>query len=40
MKIVSLQTHIVAVAPPHIGGMYLLFGKIKPTLGIEEGGDV
>ena len=22
MKVVSLETHIVAVPPPHVGGMY------------------
>ncbi len=32
MKIVSLQTHVVAVPPPHIGGMYWLFVTVEDRL--------
>lgn len=34
MKVVSLQTHVVAVPPPHIGGMYWLFVILKTDCGI------
>ncbi|KGB93819.1 MULTISPECIES: mandelate racemase/muconate lactonizing enzyme family protein [Burkholderia] len=40
MKIVSLETHIVAVPPPHIGGMYWIFVKLKTDDGIEGVGEI
>jgi len=40
MKIVALETHIVAVPPPHIGGMYWLFVKLKTDCGIEGVGEI
>ncbi|MCO7633164.1 mandelate racemase/muconate lactonizing enzyme family protein [Pseudomonas guariconensis] len=40
MKIVSLQTHVVAVPPPHIGGMYWLFVTLKTDCGIEGVGEI
>ena len=29
MKIVSMSSHVVAVPPPHIGGMYWIFVTLK-----------
>ena len=40
MKIVSLETHIVAVPPPHVGGMYWIFVKLKTDDGIEGVGEI
>lgn len=40
MKVVSLETHVVAVPPPHLGGMYWIFVKIKTACGIEGVGEV
>jgi galactonate dehydratase len=40
MKIVSLETHIVAVPPPHVGGMYWIFVKLRTACGIEGVGEV
>ncbi|GBL59681.1 mandelate racemase/muconate lactonizing enzyme family protein [Pseudomonas sp. R3.Fl] len=40
MKVVSLQTHVVAVPPPHIGGMYWLFVTLKTDCGIEGVGEI
>ena len=40
MKIVALETHIVAVPPPHVGGMYWLFVKLKTDCGIEGVGEI
>ena len=40
MKIVSLETHFVAVPPPHIGGMYWIFVKLKTACGIEGVGEI
>ncbi|PXV61808.1 L-alanine-DL-glutamate epimerase [Dyella jiangningensis] len=40
MKIVSLQTHVVAVPPPHLGGMYWLFVVLKTDDGIEGVGEI
>ena len=40
MKVVSLETHVVAVPPPHVGGMYWLFVKIKTDDGIEGVGEI
>lgn len=40
MKIVALETHIVAVPPPHIGGMYWLFVKLRTACGIEGVGEI
>ncbi|CAD6543257.1 mandelate racemase/muconate lactonizing enzyme family protein [Paraburkholderia sabiae] len=40
MKVVSLETHIVAVPPPHIGGMYWIFVKLKTDCGIEGVGEI
>ncbi|OQS41935.1 mandelate racemase/muconate lactonizing enzyme family protein [Chromobacterium haemolyticum] len=40
MKIVSLDTHVVAVPPPHLGGMYWIFVTLKTDCGIEGVGEV
>src|ERR1700737_3628856 len=40
MRVVSLETHIVAVPPPHLGGMYWIFVKLKTACGIEGVGEI
>ncbi|HEY0213208.1 MAG TPA: mandelate racemase/muconate lactonizing enzyme family protein [Paenirhodobacter sp.] len=40
MKLVRCQTHIVAVPPPHIGGMYWIFVTLRTDDGIEGVGEV
>jgi galactonate dehydratase len=40
MKIAALETHIVAVPPPHIGGMYWIFVKLRTACGIEGVGEI
>ena len=40
MKIVSLETHVVAVPPPHLGGMYWIFVVLKTDDGIEGVGEI
>lgn len=40
MKIIELKTHIVAVPPPHLGGMYWIFVHIKTDCGIQGVGEV
>lgn len=40
MKIVSLETHVVAVPPPHVGGMYWIFVEIQTACGIKGVGEV
>lgn len=40
MKLASLQTHIVAVPPPHIGGMYWIIVRLRTQCGIEGVGEV
>ncbi|POS04061.1 isomerase [Burkholderia gladioli] len=40
MKIVSLETFSVAVPPPHVGGMYWLFVKLRTDDGIEGVGEI
>ncbi|PVZ82573.1 isomerase [Serratia sp. S1B] len=40
MKIISLETHVVAVPPPHVGGMYWIFVKLQTDCGIEGVGEV
>jgi len=40
MRIVSLETHVVAVPPPHLGGMYWLFVTLKTDDGIEGVGEI
>jgi galactonate dehydratase len=40
MKVVSMQTHVVAVPPPHIGGMYWIFVTLQTDCGIEGVGEV
>jgi L-alanine-DL-glutamate epimerase-like enolase superfamily enzyme len=40
MKIASLKTHIVAVPPPHVGGMYWIFVQIQTACGIEGVGEI
>jgi galactonate dehydratase len=40
VKIASLQTFVVAVPPPHIGGMYWIFVKLKTECGIEGLGEI
>ena len=40
MKVVSLETHVVAVPPPYLGGMYWIFVKLKTACGIEGVGEI
>ncbi|NWK76418.1 mandelate racemase/muconate lactonizing enzyme family protein [Aquitalea sp. LB_tupeE] len=40
MKIVSMETHVVAVPPPHVGGMYWIFVTLKTDCGIQGVGEV
>lgn len=40
MKIITLETHVVAVPPPHVGGMYWIFVILKTDCGIEGVGEV
>lgn len=40
MKIINLQTHIIAVPPPHIGGMYWIIVRLTTQCGIEGVGEV
>ncbi len=40
MKVLSCQTHVVAVPPPHIGGMYWIFVNLLTDCGIEGVGEV
>ncbi|WP_186258866.1 mandelate racemase/muconate lactonizing enzyme family protein [Burkholderia gladioli] len=40
MKIVSLETFSVAVPPPHVGGRYWLFVKLRTDDGIEGVGEI
>jgi galactonate dehydratase len=40
MKVISLETYSVAVPPPHLGGMYWLFVKLKTDDGIEGVGEI
>ena len=40
MKIVSMSSHVVAVPPPHIGGMYWIFVTLKTDCGIEGVGEI
>ncbi|WP_199098661.1 mandelate racemase/muconate lactonizing enzyme family protein [Dyella sp. ASV21] len=40
MKVVELETHVVAVPPPHIGGMYWLFVRLRTDNGIEGVGEI
>ena len=40
MKLASLKTHVVAVPPPHIGGMYWIFVRLQTACGIEGVGEI
>ena len=40
MKVVACEPHIVAVPPPHIGGMYWIFVILRTDCGIEGVGEV
>jgi len=40
MKVVSLQTHVVATPPPHVGGMYWIFVMVETDCGIEGVGEI
>ena len=40
MKIASLKTYVVAVPPPHIGGMYWIFVEIETACGIKGIGEI
>ncbi len=40
MKITSCETHIVATPPPHVGGMYWIFVRLKTACGIEGVGEI
>lgn len=40
MKIVSLTTHVVAVPPPHLGGMYWIFVRLRTDDGVEGVGEI
>ena len=36
MKIVAMQSLIVAVPPPHVGGMYWIFVTLETNCGIRK----
>ncbi|MCW0002200.1 mandelate racemase/muconate lactonizing enzyme family protein [Pararhizobium sp. YC-54] len=40
MKIASLKTHVVAVPPPHVGGMYWIFVQLETACGISGVGEI
>jgi galactonate dehydratase len=40
MKIVSMKSHVVAVPPPYLGGMYWIFVTLKTDCGIEGAGEI
>lgn len=40
MKITSLKTYVVAVPPPHIGGMYWMFVELETACGITGVGEI
>ncbi len=40
MKLTSLVTHVVAVPPPHIGGMYWIFVELETACGIRGLGEI
>lgn len=40
MKIASLHIHVVAVPPPHIGGMYWIFVELETACGIKGVGEI
>ncbi|WEZ82995.1 mandelate racemase/muconate lactonizing enzyme family protein [Rhizobium sp. 32-5/1] len=40
MKIVSLKTYVVAVPPPHVGGMYWIFVELETACGIKGAGEI
>lgn len=40
MKVISLQTHVVATPSPHVGGMYWIFVMLKTDCGIEGVGEI
>ena len=40
MKVVAMQTHVVAVPPPHLGGMYWIFVTLQTDCGIEGVGEI
>ena len=40
MKITTLETHVVAVPPPHLGGLYWIFVKLGTDDGIEGVGEI
>ena len=40
MKLVEMRTHVVAVPPPHLGGMYWIFVTLKTACGIEGVGEI
>lgn len=40
MKIIALETHVVAVPPPHVGGMYWLFVTLTTDCGITGVGEI
>lgn len=40
MKIVSLDTHVVAVPPPYVGGMYWIFVTLTTDCGIKGVGEI
>ena len=40
MKLVSMTSHVVAVPPPHMGGMYWIFVTLRTDCGIEGVGEI
>ncbi|WP_103704651.1 mandelate racemase/muconate lactonizing enzyme family protein [Paraburkholderia eburnea] len=40
MKVVAMQTHVVAVPPPHLGGMYWIFVTLQTDCGIQGVGEI
>lgn len=40
MRIADLDIHVVAVPPPHVGGMYWIFVRLRTECGIEGVGEI
>ncbi|SDB91914.1 mandelate racemase/muconate lactonizing enzyme family protein [Paraburkholderia lycopersici] len=40
MKVVAMETHVVAVPPPHLGGMYWIFVTLRTDCGVEGVGEI
>ena len=40
MKIAELDTHVVAIPPPYVGGMCWIFVRVRTEYGIEGVGEI